>query len=163
MAESLEYTDIYGRFLSKITDFQLMGLSQSEAEECMGDFLQSALSRPYVRRLFSTFTNDTDSETITFELKNPDSDASADNYYILEVLAKSMVVEWLTPKVENTLLLHQMFGGKETKWYSQSQHLNQVLAVYENTRVEIRKMIRDRGYTNNPYVNGERIGDSLVL
>ena len=78
MAESLEYADIYGRFLSKITDFQLMGLSQSEAEECMSDFLQSALSRPYIRRLFSTFLNDKDSETITFELKNPDTDTSAD-------------------------------------------------------------------------------------
>ena len=49
----------------------------------------------------------------------------------------------------------QMYGGKEQKFYSQANHLIEIKSMLKDCKTELRKMIRDRGYIYNSYINGD--------
>ena len=79
----------------------------------------------------------------------------ADTDFVVEMLAKGVVVEWLKPQVRGSKLnVKQVFGTKEEKFFSQAQHISEIRGLLEDTENELRKMIRDRGYINNGYVDG---------
>ena len=72
-----------------------------------------------------------------------------------ELIAVGMVIEWLEPQVNSVLNTRQMFSGKEEKFYSQSNHLNELKDLLRQNRLKQRKMIRDRGYISNSYLSEE--------
>ena len=147
-----EYDGIYSRFLLRVTDYEFSGLTENTAKEMMNGWMKAVLSRPYVRRLFSSLTIDDDGEMVEFELKNPIDDTS-DQDFAEEVIAEGMVVEWLTPKVQSVLNVAQIFTNSEQEFYSQAAHLKEVKSLLDTTKTNLRKMIRDRGYFMNSYIS----------
>lgn len=149
-----KYNDIYSCFLSKITDYKFVSLPADDAYELMNGWLHSAVSKPYIRRIFSSLALDDEVATITFEVL----DAVDDNYdkeYAMEIISKGMVIEWLEPQVKSTLSVAQMFSGKEAKWYSEANHLKEIKGLLEDAKCEIRKIIRDHGYFYRNYISNE--------
>lgn len=64
-----------------------------------------------------------------------------------------MVVEWVQPKVNSTTLLNQMItNSKESKWYNQKDHLNELKGLLADSENKVRSMLRDRGYIYNSYL-----------
>ena len=151
---SITYNQIFSNFLGRIKDYALMSLDEDDAVVQMTEWLHKALAKSYIRRVFSSLTIDDDTQTIEFTMKTSTSDEE-DSLFIEDVIAKSMVVEWLDPQLKRTSTLAQMFGGKEQKFYSQAAHLEELRNLYEDSRIEVRKMLRDRGYVYNPYLNVE--------
>lgn len=151
---SLKYESVYSIFLSSITDYHLLNESDTDIYNQFAEMLHKVVSRTYVRRLFSSFSMDDQNLLIEFELKHP-SDENEDADFIANVLAKGMIAEWVEPQVNKTSLTAQFFGGKEQRYYSQSQHLAEMQSLLASSRLEVRKMIRERGYIYNPY-----LGDS---
>lgn len=148
---TLSYDDIFSSFLGYVTDFDLAGVDEQDAGDMMSEWLKRAYSKPYVRRLFSSSSLDDGMQELTFEMEFKFDDES-DKDFVTDVLSKGMVIEWLQPQVKSKLLTAQMFGGKEQKFYAQSTHLSEVRALLEDTILEQRGMIRDRGYINNSYL-----------
>lgn len=147
-----EYDGIYSRFLLRVTDYEFSGFSEHLAKEMMNGWMKATLSRPYVRRLFSSLTVDDDGEMVEFELKNPIDDAS-DQDFVEEIIAEGMVVQWLTPKVQSVLNVSQIFTNSEQEFYSQSAHLKEIKSLLDSTKANLRKLIRDRGYFYNSYLS----------
>ena len=87
-------------------------------------------------------------------MANPVDD-DADIEFILELIAMGMTVEWLEPRVKSVKNVAQMFGGKEQKFYSQAAHLTELETMLNDSRVELRKMVRDYGYIHNSYIERE--------
>lgn len=148
------YEEIYSRFLSKITDYSFVSTDDYDLYQFMNSWMRSALSRPYIRRLFTTLTFDDEDVTLTYELStsvNEDSDKD----FVIELAAMGMVIEWLEPKVKSVINISQMYGGKEQKFYSQANHLIEIKSMLKDCKTELRKMIRDRGYIYNSYINGD--------
>ena len=56
--------------------------------------------------------------------------------------------------VRKTSLMSQMFSGKEVKFYAQANHLDEMMKLEETADIEVRHMIRDRGYILNDYLGG---------
>ena len=154
MASLLYEEDIYSSFLGKITDYNFVNISEDDVYELMSGYLKSAISQPYVRRLFSSIIMDDEVMEMTFELKNS-IDEQSDKYFVSEVLSRGMVIAWLEPQVKSTANLAQMFGGKEQKWFSQAQHLTELKDLLSTAKSEQRRIICDHGYINNSYVRGE--------
>ncbi len=150
---SVSCETIYEMFLGNIRDNKLLSGEYSTAEVFMSEWLKKAISKPYVRRLFSTLVMDEDS--LSFELKH-EVDEEADTDFIVEVLAEGMMIAWLYPKVYSGTNIAQMFGGKEQKFYSQSSHLAELRGLLEDIAISQRKLIQDRGYINNSYLEGKR-------
>ena len=133
----LNYDDIFSGFLGNITDAKFATLSISDSESLMCEYLHSAMSNPYIVRLFSAFVFDDEIRVVDYQLVNS-CGIPFDNNFVLMILSKQMVCEWLRPQVRSTLNTMQFFGGREQKWFSQSQHLNELQNLLENAESEVR-------------------------
>lgn len=151
---SLSYDEVFNDFLGRIADYDFSKMDESTANYLMSEYLQKVLSRPYIRRLFSSISYDKEIHLIEFEMAKV-VDEDADLEFVKTILSKGMVVEWLEPQVRNRVNIAQFFGGKEQKYYSQSNHISELRALLEDTEIELRREIRDRGYIYNSY-----LGDS---
>ena len=148
---SLSYDEIFSDFLGSVTDYDLASINIDDMYGLMTEYLHKTLSLTYIRRLFSTINFDDTIQVFTFEIANSVDDA-ADLDFTRYILSKGMVVEWLKPQVRSKANIAQFFGGKEQKWFSQSSHLSELRGLLEDTQLELRKAIRDRGYIYNPYL-----------
>lgn len=151
---SLSYDEIFSDFLGSVTDYDLASIKIDDMYGLMTEYLHKTLSQSYVRRLFSSITFDDIVQMFTFEMANSVDD-EADLDFVRYILSKGMVVEWLKPQVRSKVNIAQFFGGKEQKWFSQAQHLSELRGLLEDTQLEMRKAIRDRGYIYNPYLEGK--------
>lgn len=147
-----EYDDIFSRFMMRITDYGFANMDEYLASEMMQGWLRSALSRPMVRRLFSSITADDDVEEIEYEMLEPLDDVS-DQDFVEEMLSVGMTIAWLSPQYHSVLNTAQLFSNSEQKWYSQAAHMNEIKAMYEKSQTDLRKLIRDRSY-NIAVING---------
>ena len=150
---SLKLDDVYSSFLDKVIDFDIANYEEDIQKELLTGYLKGALSIPYLRAIFTTITIDDYEETINYTLKTEDG---CDEQFILELLSKGMVIKWLEPQVKSKVNIAQMFGGKEQKWFSQATHLSEIKSLLENERIELNKLIRDRGSIYNPYLTRKK-------
>ena len=150
---SLKLDDVYSFFLDKITDFDIGNYEEDIQKELLMGYLKGALGIPYLRAIFTTITIDDYEEIINYTLKTEDG---CDEQFILELLSKGMVIKWLEPQVKSKVNIAQMFGGKEQKWFSQATHLGEIKDLLENERIELNKLIRDRGSIYNPYLTRKK-------
>lgn len=151
---SLSYDEVFDDFLGRVADFDFSTMDESTANYLMAEYLQKVVSRPYIRRLFKSISADKEIHLIEFEMVDV-VDEDADLEFVKTILSKGMVVEWLEPQVRTKVNIAQFFGGKEQKYYSQSNHISELRALLEDTEIDLRREIRDRGYIYNSY-----LGDS---
>ena len=146
------YNEIYSRFLLKVRDYEFAGLPEPDATEQMLDWLRSALSQPYIYRIFDTFSADDEIAEMEYTLTSSVNDY-ADKNFVEELLGYQMVVAWVTPKVQTTTLLHQMItNSKEQKFYAQANQLSQLRELLSDSENKVRSMLRDKGYIYNSYL-----------
>ena len=147
-----EYSEIYSRFYLRIKDYEMIALEEKVVNEMLSGYLRSTLSKPMVRRLFSSVVMDDDVEEIEYELRDS-LDEDSDKDFVEEVLATGMVVSWLDPKYHSTLLTSQFFSNSEQKFYAQSTQMNELKSMFQKAQTDLRKLIRDYGYSIS-VVNG---------
>ena len=126
------YTKVYDRALAKITDYDLAFFPDDDFRFMLRGWLDSSISK--FRKCASDLSN-RDDELEVFNVDLVDEE--------IEILALLIVCEWLEPQVNSVALTHQMFGGKEEKYYSQASHLAELKALRDETRTEARKLMRD--------------------
>jgi hypothetical protein len=151
---SLTYDIIYSRLFSKIEAYDFIELSEDMLNEFLCNWIHSASANPYVRRLFKTFNLDDEIQEISYEMKYS-VDEFSDTEFVTEILTLGIVVAWLEPKTNSINNIAQMFGSKEEKFYSQSQHISELRALVNDSKKQQRRMIADRGYAWNTYLDGE--------
>ena len=144
---SLEYETIFTRFLGKITDYSIASMDEDSMNEMLTEYLTFALSLPEVEKLFKALNVDEDMEEITFSLRNSINE-SADIRFVTDILLTGMQIAWLEPQVYSHQVTLQMFGGKEEKFYSQSNQLQQLRELLEQNEIRLKKKIRDHNYYN---------------
>ena len=146
------YNDIYSRFLIKVRDYEFAGLPEPNATGQMLEWLRSALSQPYIVRIFDTFSADDEIAELEYTLTDVTNEYM-DKNFVEELLGYQMIVEWLQPKVKTTTLIHQMVtNSKEQKFYAQANQLAQLQELLANAENKVRFMLRDRGYIWNSYL-----------
>lgn len=146
------YENIYSRFLLKVKDYDFYNLTEADANESMRSWLTASLSKPYIYRIFASFSADDEIAELTYTLSSSVNEY-ADKNFVEELLAYQMVVEWITPKLQTTTLLHQMItNSKEQKFYSQAQMISEMRGVLEDSESKVRGMLRDKGYIYNSYL-----------
>ena len=148
---SLSYDEVFDDFLGRVADFDFSTMDESTANYLMAEYLQKVVSRPYIRRLFKSISTDKEIHLVEFEMVDV-VDEDADLEFVKTILSKGMVVEWLEPQVRTKVNIAQFFGGKEQKYYSQSNHIAELRALLRDTEAELRGEIRDRGYIYNAYL-----------
>ena len=149
----LDYEEIFSSFLGSVTDYDLAALEPTDSYQLMTEYLHKALAERYVARLFSSKELDDITQKFSFEMKYV-IDEDSDKEFIINALAKWMVYEWLHRQVRSVSLTAQFFGDKESKFYSQANHLSELQALQTSTYDEAYKYIMQRGYIDNSYLEG---------
>lgn len=152
---SVNYDDIYSNFLSRVQAYDLVeDFTEENALEMMDEWLKSIKSNPRVRKLFSSITltlDENNNKIIQYELKVT-TDEESDNDFVRELFGIGMSYKWVEPKYKSILNTSQFFGGKEVKFFSQSNHMSELKNLYNTSKLEFYNLIRDRGYYNNSYL-----------
>lgn len=151
---SLNYNEVFSIFYSRVEAYDFLSLKIDEVNEFLCSWIRSVISKPYIRRLFTSISIDDEIQVLSYELKYS-VDEDSDRYFVTEILGLGMAIQWLEPKINSTMNIAQMFGSKEEKFFSQSQHLKELRDLKESLHREQRSMIRDRGYAWNSYLDGE--------
>ena len=134
------YEKIYERFLNSVTDFNLAELDDHSLNEMLMDWLHKAVVRA---RTSSDLSRDNVNEVFNNDLSDLD----------IELLALGMKLAWLDQTLGSTELTLQFIGGKEEKYYSQANHISELRALREDTKLEMQKLHSYNTYTNNSYFN----------
>lgn len=148
---SVNFDDIYSRFLGNVQDIDFAQMDISDAYTLMGEYLHKALSHPYIFRLFSDYSISDDVLVFNFEMVNVIGEFP-DKEFVLTLLGKAMAYEWVAPQVQSTLLTKQLLSNKEQQFFSQAAHLKQLQDLQDRMYTEIRRLIQDRGYIYNTYL-----------
>ena len=140
------YEDIFSRFYQRVEDYKLLGYEEEVVNELLGGYLRSTVSKPYVRKLFSSITLDEDVQEITYTMREAWDDL-ADQDFVEELIAQGMMVEWVKPRYYSVRNALQFISNSESKFYSQSNQMDKLHEMLEKSQNDLRKMIRDRGYS----------------
>ncbi len=135
------YETIYSRFLNRITDFNLAELDDYTLNNMLRSWLSSALVK--VRTSTDLSQRDEESELFMNELTDLD----------IELLAMGMTLAWIEQCLNSTELMLMMTGGKEEKFYSQSQHITELRALRADTLREMQQLYTYSTYVNDDYFN----------
>ena len=133
------YEKIYSRFLNSTTDFNLVELDDYTLNNMLKEWLYSAI----VNVRTSTDLSARDDEAECFE-----SDLSEQD---VELLSMGMRLAWLNQRINSTEYTNLFVGGKEEKFYSPSSQLTALIALREDTRLEMKRLHSYGTYTNNAY------------
>lgn len=134
------YEKIYDRFVQKITDFNLVEVDDYSFNKMLNGWLDSAVIR--VRKCQHDLSK-RDDEIQEFEEDLSDLE--------VELLALGMVDAWVSPMLNSTELTLQFIGGKEEKYYSQSQMLAELRNLKRENALEMNRLHNYHTYINNSY------------
>lgn len=150
---SIDYNAVFQSFYSKVEAFDFLELDEATVYDFLCNWIHTAVRPTYIRHLFSSIKFDDDVMRLTYEISNPLGDEE-DKDFVIELLALGIGIQWLTPQVNSAINLRQVYGSKEEKFYSQSQQITALQNLLSFWKKEQRRMICDRGYIHNDYVNG---------
>ena len=140
------FEDVFSRFYLRVEDYNIVGLDEEIVNEMLYGYLKSVISKPFVRRLFSSITVDDDVEEIEYTMRESwGSDADQD--FVEELLSMGMIVEWLNPRYNSMQNTSQFFSNSDAKFFSQANHMTELKAMLEKAQNDLRKYIRDRSYS----------------
>lgn len=133
------YEAVYGRFLNRITDFNLGDLDDHTLQTMLKSWLHTAI----VNTRTSSDLSARDDENEIFDNDLSDRD--------IELLAMGMTLAWIEPTINSTELTSQFIGGKEEKYYSQANHIEALRNLRADTRIEMKRLHSYGTYINNSY------------
>ena len=134
------YEKIYNRFLSKITDFNLIKVEDDFLGSMMKGWLDSSVIRTR-KCVHDLSLRDDEVQEFTDDLLDLE----------IELLALGMVDAWVSPMLNSTELTLQFVGGKEEKYYSQSQMLAELRNLKKENSLEMNRLHNYFTYTNGSY------------
>jgi hypothetical protein len=134
-----QYSTLYERALAQITDPLLVQLPEEDLENMLHDWLIDAIVEPVVGE-YDFADRDEELKQFNFDISERDQ----------KILSIHMVRGWLAPQIRSVTLTHQVFGGKEEKFYSQAQ----MLAEMRNLDADLQRQA-DLLFCRGTYLDNE--------
>ena len=143
---TLSCDDIYSAFLSLIDDYNIPQMDKDDAYEYMKDCFKNVFSKPKIRKLFSSISFDDNILQLNYVLRNS-VDEGYDEEFVKGLFANGMVIQWVEQRYQSESLTAFLLGTKESKYYSQSAHIDSMAEMYNKARMIVDKdYSRDHGY-----------------
>lgn len=136
------YSTLYNRALAQITDPLLVQLPEEDLETMLHDWLMDAIVEPVVGK-YDFSDRDEELKQFNFDISDRDQ----------KILSIHMVRAWLAPQLRSVTLTQQVFSGKESKYYSQSQHITEMRALDADLQRQADLLFCRGTYLNNDYFN----------
>lgn len=134
------YEALYNRALAQITDPLLAQLPEEDLENMLYDWLMNAIVEPLVGQ-YNFADRDDELKQFNFDISDRDQ----------KILSIHMVRGWLAPQIRSVILTHQVFGGKEEKFYAQANQLSELRALDADLQRQAELLFCRGTYLNNEY------------
>lgn len=134
------YSTLYNRALAQITDPLLAHFPEEDLENMLHDWLMDAIVEPVVGE-YDFADRDEELKQFNFDISDIDQ----------KILSIHMVRGWLAPQIKSVTLTNQVYSGKETKFYAQSQQLAEMRALDEQLRKDADLLFCRGTYLDNDY------------
>ena len=180
---AITYSEMTSSFLMKGEEYELFtdSITEDMRNEFLCSLIHSAIADPYVNRLFTTFSisdpsvqTDENGDVVLDENDEPIPidgyleyelsyvvEPIIDKYFLLDVIGYGMLNAWATPIVYSSVNFRQMYGTSAEKFYAQQTHMSVTQEMLEKITYAQRKLIRDRGYSRNSYLDGDAYSSKL--
>lgn len=138
------YSEIFNLALQEIDDPSLAQLPEEDLSNELYGWLQKAIGKlPKLR----TETAERD----VFDPAHADTLGFANDLLdtTKTVLALGIKRQWLAPQIASTTITWQRYSKKEG--YSQKEHLMGLMELDKETKLEMKKLLRDDTYEDNDY------------
>lgn len=129
--------------LSQITDPLLATLPEEDLSIMLHDWLMDAIVEPVVGE-YDFSDRDEELKQFNFDISERDQ----------KILSIHMVRAWLAPQIRSVTLTNQVYSGKETKFYSQKEMLNELRSLDADLQSQADLLFCRGTYLNNDYFNG---------
>ena len=136
------YEKLYNRALAQITDPVLVQIPEEDLEIMLHDWLMDAVVEPVVGE-YDFSDRDDELRQFNFDISERDQ----------KILSIHMVRAWLAPQIRSVTFTHQVYSGKETKYYAQANQLAEMRALDEQLRKDADLLFCRGTYLNNDYFN----------
>ena len=137
-----QYSTLYDRALAQITDPILAQLPEEDLENMLHDWLMDAIVEPVVGE-YDFSDRDEELKQFNFDISDRDQ----------KIIAIHMVRGWLAPQIRSVTLTHQVYSGKETKYYAQANQLAEMRALDADLQRQADLLFCRGTYLNNDYFN----------
>lgn len=124
------YSDIYGLFTSKITDYSFVDFTDVELEDIFSKYLRTAIVK------FDSCKQalqDRDETLKQFNLPLTDIEK--------EILSSLMVVQWVSVKVNDVKNMKNVLTDRDFNLYSPANHLKQLIELKNSQQAEVDRLI----------------------
>lgn len=130
---STPFSDIYNKFLFKVSTYKLIDIPKDNREYILRNYLDSACAE-YETEL-KVDVNDIDEANQCFN--------QTFNRIEIDLLAEAMVVQWLSPIIHDDELLQNRLNTRDFTEYSTANLTEQIHSVYDCARKNIRLRINE--------------------
>lgn len=125
--------ELYDIFLSKITDYRLLAMTNAEIDDDLLGYFKSARAKFYRCKNDLTIVEDVEGKKINSDL----------SYFEMEVIVNLMLVEHITPQLLSSENMKQSLSDKDFKIYSQANQLREIRLLLEGYERKANKMITE--------------------
>ena len=140
---SIPYDTFYGAFLSKISEFELLGIGDNIRTEIIDGYMKRAISAFKKNCKYDLFTTGDDTaREFVVDVAGDDLDE------LVEIISEGMVVQWLKPYVYQQELLQNVLNTRDFTQYSPAELLMRVGNAYEKAQKDYTQMIREYSYNH---------------
>lgn len=140
---SIPYDTFVGAFLAKITEYDLLSLSEYDQEKTADGYLKRAVSAfKHVCAYDLTGSADDDERVFRIDVDAKDVDE------IVEIVSDGMLVQWLKPYVYKQELLTNVLNTRDFTTYSPAELLMRIGNAYRKAQDDYTQMIREYSFNH---------------
>lgn len=141
---SISYDVFAGAFLSKITEYEFISISDDERIAIVDGYMKRAITSFNKLCVFDLAASAND-ETREFDVEVSDGDMEE----IVEIISEGMVVQWLKPYVYKQELMESILNTRDFTTYSPAELLLRVGNAYKNAQRDYTQMVREYSFNHN--------------
>lgn len=140
---SVSYDLFTEAFLSKVTEYEFMQLTEEDRTATVDTYMKRALSgfRKNCKYNFAT-TGDDESREFSVDV------ADDDLIEIVDIVSEGMVVEWMKPYTYRQELLENAISTRDYSLYSPAELLRRVGSAYAKVQKDYIQKIREYSYNH---------------
>ena len=140
---SIPYDAFVGAFLSKITEYDLLSLSEFDQEQTVDAYMKRAVSAfKYICAY--DLTENADDENRVYNVDVADGDADE----LVEIVSEGMLVQWLKPYLYKQEILQNVLNTRDFTTYSPAELLMRVGNAYKKAQEDYTQMIREYSFNH---------------
>ena len=141
---SISYDYFTGAFLSKISEYEFIKLTEENRTAIIDDYMKRAFAAFRKNCNYDFFTTSND-ESREFYVEVDDL-LELDE--IADIVSEGMVVQWLKPYAYKQDLLESLLNTRDFTSYSPAELLKQVGSAYAKAQKDFTQMIREYSYNH---------------